>query len=278
MVLVQALSYTALAVVAALVGGVVAIYRPPGPQMESNVQHFAAGVVTAAVAAELLPEIHERAPQVVVLGFAIGVVTMLGIHRLSKTIEKRDIGGQFAGAAGLLITVGIDMTIDGVLIGVTFLDNPDTGVIIAVALAIEVLFLGVAGVVALPDGIGTARKLAAARVGGDRRRGRAGRRDRRADRDHPRVRLRGPALPRHRGTTGEGREGPRDPDLDHAVFRRLPRDLPLGYAPLILITPTVYRRRRRRRWRSAGLAVVFSYAIADRETALGREWMGPRSR
>jgi ZIP family zinc transporter len=60
----------------------------------------------------------------------------------------------------LLITVGIDMIIDGVLIGVTFLDNPDTGIIIAVALAIEVLFLGVAGVVALPKGMGMARKLA----------------------------------------------------------------------------------------------------------------------
>jgi ZIP family zinc transporter len=160
MVLAQALSYTALAVVAALVGGVVAVYRPPSPQMESNVQHFAAGVVIAAVAAELLPDIHGRAPQVVVIGFAIGVATMLGIHRLSKTIEKRDVGGAFAGAAGLLITVGIDMVIDGVLIGVTFLDNPDTGIIIAVALAIEVLFLGVAGVVALPQGVGTLRKLA----------------------------------------------------------------------------------------------------------------------
>jgi ZIP family zinc transporter len=160
MVLTQALSYTALAVVAALVGGVIAVYRPPGPQMESNVQHFAAGVVTAAVAAELLPGIHERAPQIVVLGFAIGVVTMLGIHRLSKTIEKRNIGGQYAAASGLLITIGIDMLIDGVLIGVTFLDNPDTGVIIAVALSIEVLFLGVAGVVALPQELGMARKLA----------------------------------------------------------------------------------------------------------------------
>jgi ZIP family zinc transporter len=157
MVLTQALSYTALAVVAALVGGVVAVYFPPGPQMESNIQHFAAGVVTAAVAAELLPGIHDRAPEIVIVGFAAGVVTMLGIHQLSKRIEKRNIGGQFAGAAGLLITVGIDMVIDGVLIGVTFLDNPDTGVIIAVALAIEVLFLGVAGVVALPDGVGWAR-------------------------------------------------------------------------------------------------------------------------
>jgi ZIP family zinc transporter len=128
--------------------------------MESNIQHFAAGVVTAAVAAELLPGIHDRAPEIVIVGFAAGVVTMLGIHQLSKRIEKRNIGGQFAGAAGLLITVGIDMVIDGVLIGVTFLDNPDTGVIIAVALAIEVLFLGVAGVVALPDGVGVGKKLA----------------------------------------------------------------------------------------------------------------------
>jgi ZIP family zinc transporter len=160
MVLVQALSYTALAVVAALVGGLIAVYRPPSPQMESNVQHFAAGVVIAAVAAELLPDVHGRAPRIVILGFAIGVATMLGIHRLSKTIEKRGIGGQFAGAAGLLITVGIDMVIDGVLIGVTFLDNPDTGIIIAVALTIEVLFLGVAGVVALPRDLGVGRKLA----------------------------------------------------------------------------------------------------------------------
>lgn len=159
MVLVQALSYTALAGVAALVGGVIAVYRPPGKQMESNIQHFAAGVVTAAVAAELLPDVHEGAPQIVVLGFGIGVATMLGIHRLSKTIEKRQIGGQFAGAAGLLITVCIDMLIDGVLIGVTFLENPGTGVIIAVALTIEVLFLGVAGVVALPQGMNTLRKL-----------------------------------------------------------------------------------------------------------------------
>jgi ZIP family zinc transporter len=158
--LVQALSYTMLAVVAAMVGGVVAVYRAPGPQMESNVQHFAAGVVIAAVAAELLPDVHDRAPLVVVLGFAVGVATMLGVHRLSKLIERRNVGGEFAGAAGLLITVGIDMVIDGVLIGVTFLAEAATGVLIAVALAIEVLFLGVAGVVALPKGVGTLKKLA----------------------------------------------------------------------------------------------------------------------
>jgi ZIP family zinc transporter len=149
-----------LAVVAAMLGGVVAVYRAPGPQMESNIQHFAAGVVTAAVAAELLPDLHEETPAIVVVGFAIGVAAMLGVHQLSKRIEKRGVGGQYAGAAGLLITVGIDMVIDGTLIGVAFVAEPDTGVIIAIALAIEVLFLGVAGVVALPTEMGTARKLA----------------------------------------------------------------------------------------------------------------------
>ncbi|WP_229663670.1 hypothetical protein [Halobellus salinus] len=98
MVLPQALSHTALAVVAASVGGVVAIYRPPGPQMESSVQHFAAGVVTLAVAT--LPEVHERAPAVVVFGFPAGVVTILGSHRLSGAVERRGVDGQFAGAAG----------------------------------------------------------------------------------------------------------------------------------------------------------------------------------
>ncbi|WP_276256917.1 ZIP family metal transporter [Halomontanus rarus] len=158
--LAQALSYTMLAVVAALVGGLIAVYRTPGPQMESNVQHFAAGVVFAAVAAELLPDVHTRAPTVVVVGFALGVATMLGIHQLSKYIEKRGIGGKMAGASSLLITVSIDMLIDGVLIGVTFLAEAATGILIAIALAIEVLFLGVAGVVALPAETSTLKKLA----------------------------------------------------------------------------------------------------------------------
>jgi len=43
----------------------------------------------------------------VVVGFAVGVVTMLGVHRSSELIERRDGGGSFAGAAGLLIAVGI---------------------------------------------------------------------------------------------------------------------------------------------------------------------------
>ena len=47
----------------ALGGGVLAMYWHPSHQMRSLIQHFAAGVVLAALAVELLPEIgREHAP------------------------------------------------------------------------------------------------------------------------------------------------------------------------------------------------------------------------
>lgn len=157
--LVQSLSYTLIAVLAAFVGGFVAMYYSPGPVGESNVQHFAAGVVFAAVAAKLLPDVHDRAPAMVVVGFAIGVATMLGVHQLSRRIEAAGLGGGFAGASSLLITVSINMLIDGLLIGVAFLSAPKTGVIITVALAVETLFIGVTAVAILPDEMSLYRKL-----------------------------------------------------------------------------------------------------------------------
>ncbi|MFC6666990.1 hypothetical protein ACFP9V_17785 [Deinococcus radiopugnans] len=55
--LAQILLLTLIPVAATVLGGVVASFRPPGPRLRSFVQHFAAGVVFAAVAGELLPEI-----------------------------------------------------------------------------------------------------------------------------------------------------------------------------------------------------------------------------
>lgn len=52
------------------------------------------------------------------------------------------------------------MLIDGLLIGVAFLSAPKTGVIITIALAVETLFLGVAAVTILSDGLPVYRKLA----------------------------------------------------------------------------------------------------------------------
>ena len=55
------LSYAFYPVVAVLLGGVVALARTLGESMRSAIQHFTAGVIFAALATELLPEVmHKR--------------------------------------------------------------------------------------------------------------------------------------------------------------------------------------------------------------------------
>ena len=50
------LLYTLFPVGATILGGVVAVLRPPSAQIQRALQHFAAGVVFAAAAVELLPD------------------------------------------------------------------------------------------------------------------------------------------------------------------------------------------------------------------------------
>lgn len=132
------LSYSAIPVAATIIGATLAAYRPPSASLTSKVQHFAAGVVFAAVAGELLPEvmrIHE--PVQVTIGFAIGIALMLLIRQATTR------SGQAAGPRGLVAAVGIDLLIDGLLVGIAFAAGSTTGVLVLIALTLEVLFLGV---------------------------------------------------------------------------------------------------------------------------------------
>lgn len=52
----QAAFLVSFPVAASTLGALVATIRPPGPRMVSGVQHFAAGVVTAALVGEIMPE------------------------------------------------------------------------------------------------------------------------------------------------------------------------------------------------------------------------------
>ena len=65
------LAYTSLPVIATVIGGVIPTVRTPGPTVRSSIQHFAAGVVFAVVAAELLPDMKRaHAPVTIALSFA----------------------------------------------------------------------------------------------------------------------------------------------------------------------------------------------------------------
>lgn len=136
------LLFTLLPVVAVIVGGAAALWRAPGPRTQSYFQHFAAGVVFAAVAGEVLPEVlAEHAPLPAIIGFALGVAVMLGVRHLTEQAGAPAVG-ESAAPTGLLATVGVDIFVDGLLIGVGFAAGAEQGVLLTVALTLEVLFLG----------------------------------------------------------------------------------------------------------------------------------------
>jgi ZIP family zinc transporter len=140
---------------ATILGGVLAALRSPGERWRSAFQHFAAGAVFAAVASELLPEIkQEHQPLGVLLGFALGVLLMVGLERLFRdkpADEARPTTSESGpgSATGLAFITGIDILIDGLLIGVSAGTNPQAAFLITLALTLELLFLSLSTVAAL---------------------------------------------------------------------------------------------------------------------------------
>lgn len=129
-----ALAYTLIPVAAAGVGAGVAVWRRPSEAITSAVQHFAAGVVFAAAAAEILPDVmHGRSPAATLIGGSIGVIVMLVIKRFEESAK---------GPVGLLAAVGIDIFIDGLVLGLAFLAGAKAGLLLTIALTLEILFLG----------------------------------------------------------------------------------------------------------------------------------------
>lgn len=137
----------------AVAGGVLALVWSPSDQARSLIQHFAAGVVLAALAVELLPEIgREHAqPWVLIVSFAAGSLLMFGMKLLTEKLEGGGHGETPAahGAAavlpvGLLLATFIDIATDGFIIGAGFASGGESGLILALGLSVELLFLGLA--------------------------------------------------------------------------------------------------------------------------------------
>jgi ZIP family zinc transporter len=63
--------YLMIAVGAGIAGGIVAFFWAPGLHARSALQHFAAGVVIAAVSSDLIPEVEQiGSPAGILCGFA----------------------------------------------------------------------------------------------------------------------------------------------------------------------------------------------------------------
>ncbi len=138
-------SFALLPILGAVIGSIVAAFRPPSPVARSYIQHTAAGVVFSVVAVELLPNItHQRALLEVAIGFTLGVAIMLGMRYLSHILEKKQDPAETVRPMGLLLGVGIDILLDGFLIGVSFAAGAKEGLLLTVALTLEMISLGLA--------------------------------------------------------------------------------------------------------------------------------------
>ena len=130
----QALLYTLAPVLAVVLGAIVASRTKLKPGLVAGLQHLAAGVVFAAAATEILPQVKlEASPCAPLIGGAAGVATMLGL----KALEAR-----FKGPMALLAAIGIDILVDGLVLGLAFVAGEKAGLLLTIALTLEVLFLG----------------------------------------------------------------------------------------------------------------------------------------
>jgi zinc transporter, ZIP family len=148
----QSISYSLLPVIAAIAGAAITTLRPPGPRVRSALQHFAAGVVFAVVAVELMPDvIRQHKPMAVIIGFTLGIGLMLGIRLLTRRAEEKAAPAQGSLPTAMLAAIGTDILIDGFLIGIGFAAGAKEGKLLTFALTAELLSLGLALAVSLRE-------------------------------------------------------------------------------------------------------------------------------
>ena len=148
--IVQSLLYSLAPVIGMVLGGLAAVWKPPGERVQSYIQHFAAGLVFAAVGVEILPDVMERGdPLAASLGFIVGVAAMLAIRTLSRRAESQSEDATDTTPWALVVAIGIDVFVDGMLIGVGFAAGETQGVLLAISMTGCTISLGLATAAAL---------------------------------------------------------------------------------------------------------------------------------
>ena len=137
----QILPYILAATGTGVLAGLLPLIWSPGVHGRSAVQHFAAGVVIAAVASDLIPEVERIGrPAGILAGFAGGGVFMIGLKWLVLRFEERE-KSKHQLPVGIAAAAAVDTLVDGALISAGFSTGQQLGSLLAIALAIELFFL-----------------------------------------------------------------------------------------------------------------------------------------
>ncbi|MFN8098302.1 MAG: ZIP family metal transporter [Dermatophilaceae bacterium] len=171
---VKAATLVAFPVAASTIGAVVAAVKPPGQRFVSGVQHFAAGVVMAALVGEIMPELRAEGHLAwTVVGFVAGAILVLALGAYGRHTEEEAAAAARKGSlrrqavtaaaaaslpVGMLGAMAVDLLLDGVLVGLGVRLGSTQGLILTIALTLEVLFLGLSVVSELTESGATTRR------------------------------------------------------------------------------------------------------------------------
>ncbi len=157
-----ALVYVLVPLAALVGGGAIAAFHPPGERARSYTHHLAAGIVFAALTTEILPRMMagEQRAFDVVFGFSVGVALMLFVRHFTEAgaARRRKAAGDGESPKSLVAAVGVDLLIDGLLLGIGFALGEQAGMLLTIALATEALFVGLATAAALQAAGGSRRR------------------------------------------------------------------------------------------------------------------------
>lgn len=145
----QVLAFSFIPVIFMIFGGLQVFIKEPSGRFNSMVQHFAAGLIFSTVAVELVPKVIGHSKELLISGFILGIMTMMFSEHIAHNLPGKLKLPQGNLPIAFLIAIGLDIFIDGILIGATFLSEETSGILVSLAIAFEVLILGIAVIIRL---------------------------------------------------------------------------------------------------------------------------------
>ena len=134
--------YALLPALSLLSSGLFATFYTLSIKAQSAILHFAAGVIFSVVAVEILPEVVRYHNWLLTtLGFGGGIVIMLLIRQVTEGREE-SVGSALP--ITFLVVLAVDVVVDGLLLGIGFSAGAREGKLLAYALAVESISLGLA--------------------------------------------------------------------------------------------------------------------------------------
>jgi len=143
--LLQLLLYSLPPALVMMIAGLFGAGIEISPSVRSAILHFAGGVIIAVVGVELIPPILEvDDPTATAIGFAAGAVVMLLIRFLIPEGDQEGEGSGSGVPKAMIFGTGVDLIIDGLIIGIGLAAGGKQGLLISLALSFEALTLGLA--------------------------------------------------------------------------------------------------------------------------------------